>query len=353
LPPFFIEKGGVPLFISGMVQSSKEVLKQSRIILYLAIMLILFGVGGYMILEEWSFLDSLYMTVITITTVGFREARELGREGQIFTIVLITFGVGTWAFAFTSIVRLLVEGHLKNFFSQRRMERMIGTIRNHFIVCGFGRIGSLVCRQLEQEGLPFVVIEKKPSAVDELARLDYMHIGGDATEEETLKAAGIGGARCLISVLGTDAGNVYAVLSARHLNPRLYIVCRSEDDAAEDKMLKAGANKVICPYRIGGRSLANAAARPNVVEFIEFASTRKQLELGVEEVPVPPGSPLAGQSLMSSKIRERFGVMIVACRTANEDMIFNPPANHVIKEGDVLIAMGKPDSFERLHSELD
>lgn len=330
-----------------------NVLGQARIMFGMAIGLIVVGTIGYMFIEDLSLLDAVYMTIITITTVGFREVRPLDAAGKLFTVLLITGGVGTWVYAFSSILRLLVEGQLKSYFTQRRMERMIGNIDKHIVVCGFGRIGSMVCRELAHEKIPFVVIEKKPSCFEQLRELDYLYIGGDATAEETLVDAGIANARGLISVLATDAGNVYTVLTARHLNSDLYIVCRSEDEASEDKILKAGANKVISPYRIGSHSLANAATRPHVVDFVEIVTTNKEMELGLDEFPITAESPLAGLTLVESKIRERFGIIVVACRSVDGTMIFNPPANHTICEGDVLIILGQPKHLANLDRNRD
>ncbi|MBU0755474.1 MAG: potassium channel protein [Planctomycetes bacterium] len=334
-------------------QLRKNVLQQARIILSLAFLVTLIGVSGFMLIEGWGFLDSLYMTAITLTTVGFREVGEPSSAGKVFTILLITCGVGTWAYAFGSMFRLLVEGQLRNYFYQRRMEKMLDSMKKHFIVCGFGRIGMLVCRQLAEEKIPFVVVERKPSIVEELAKLEYLYVEGDASAEEVLLKAGIERARGLIAVLGTDAGNVYTVLTARYLNAKLYIVCRSEDEEAEDKIQKAGANRVISPYRIGGRSLANAAMRPHVLDFIDLVTSRKDLELGLEEVPIPAGSHLAGKTIVGTRIRERFGTIIVACRTSDNVMIFNPPADHLIQAGDVLIALGNRDCLENLDRGLD
>jgi voltage-gated potassium channel len=339
---------------SGLTEKlRRDVLNQARIIISLATLVILCGVIGYMWIERMPLLDALYMTVITLTTVGFREVGSPSDAGKVFTVVLITCGVGTWAYAFGSMFRLVVEGELRNYFHHRRMEKMIGSLKNHFVVCGFGRIGMLVCRQLEAEKIPFVVVEKNPARTEELEKREYMHIEGDAAMEEALLAAGIREARGMISVLGTDASNVYAVLTAKHMNPELKIVCRSEDEEAEDKMMKAGADRVISPYRIGGLSLASAALRPNVLDFLDLVTSRKELELGIEEVPVLPGSSLAGKTIVGSKVRERFDTIIVACRTPDEVMIFNPPADHVINEGDVLIALGKPDCLVNLEKGLD
>jgi len=328
------------------------VVRQARILFGLVLFLVLVGILGFVFIEGWPLLDAFYMTVITITTVGYGEVQALSQAGQLFTTMLIIGGVTLWAYGLSSLVRLFAEGDLRQFFSQRRVEKMIGSTKNHFIVCGFGRIGSLVCQQLAEEKIPFVAVDKKTSHFDKIDKTKFLYIAGDGTQEKVLLDAGIKRARCLISYLGSDAGNVYTVLTARHLNPDIYIVCRSEDEEAEDKILKAGANKVISPYQIGGRTLASAGMHPNMRDFIELLTSKNELALTIEEVPVPMGSSIVGQTLMESKIRERFGAIVVACRTVNNETVFNPSASYVVKGGDVFIALGKPECFLELHRDI-
>jgi voltage-gated potassium channel len=288
------------------------------------------------------------MTVITVTTVGLGEVRKLEAPGQVFTIVLIVCGVGTWAYAVGTFSRLLIEGEIRGFITRKRLKRMLTSITNHTILCGYGRIGRIVAQELAQAGTSIVVIERSPAAAQELERAGYLYMIGDATQEDVLRTAGIEKARCLISALGTDASNVYTVLIARDLNPRLYIVGRSEDETAEDKILRAGADKVISPYLIGAHSLVQAAVRPHVLNFIEVATSTRSVELSIEEIAVPDRSPLVGETLMGAKVRERFGIIVVGSRTREDNMIFNPPADYPIRAGEVLIAMGKRENLNEL-----
>ncbi len=330
----------------------REVTNHLRIVALLITGLLVFGTVGYMAVEGWNLLDSLYMTVITVTTVGLREVRTLSGPGRIFTILLVVLGVATWAYALGSFSQLLIEGELRNYFVRRKLRSMIAKLENHTILCGFGRIGQIVATELSREKIPFVVVERDGSLEEQLKHAGYFYIIGDATEEEVLRAAGIENARCLISALGTDASNVYTVLIARDLNPRLYIVGRSEDETAEDKILRAGADKVISPYLIGAHSLVQAAVRPHVLNFIEVATSTTNVELAIEEIPVPEDSPLVGQTLVGARLRDRFGIIVVGSRTRSQDMIFNPPSDYVIRPGEVLIAMGKRESLQALREAL-
>jgi len=335
-----------------LIYNGNQVKSRLRFVALQILGLLVLGTTGYMIIEGWGVLDALYMTVITVTTVGLGEVRTLGGSGRIFTIILVVLGVAVWAYALGSFSQLLIEGELRNYFLRRRLRSMISGMENHTILCGFGRIGQIVASELAREKIPFVVIEKEPALEEQLKHAGYMYIIGDATEEEVLKAAGIEKARCLISALGTDASNVYTVLIARDLNPRLYIVGRSEDETAEDKILRAGADKVISPYLIGAHSLAQAAVRPHVLNFIEVATSTTNVELAIEEIPVPDDSPLAGQTLVGAHLRDRFGIIVVGSKTKSQDMIFNPPGDYVITPGEVLIAMGKRESLQALREAL-
>lgn len=321
-------------------------------VLILIVLVILLGIVGYQILEGWSLIDALYMTVITMTTVGFEEVGTLGAGGRCFTIFLIFCGVGLWAYALGIFSQILLEGQLRDFFDKRRSEKMIKSLQDHIIVCGFGRMGTLVSREIAREKKPFVVIEKDASVLDDLRELDYHYIGGDATEEDVLKDAGVEKAKTLIAVLPSDAGNVYVALTGRALNPALHIICRTDNPGCEDKMIRAGANKVISPYEIGGRSLAQAALRPNVLSFFEMATTRHSEALVIEELIVPDNSPLIGKTLLESRIREKHGVSIVGHKNDTGDIRLNPPPSYTIEEGTLLIALGSPQGLKALSDEL-
>jgi len=326
--------------------------KNIYIVVGLVIFLIIFGSVGYYFIEGWPATDSIYMTIITISTVGLGEVRQLTQGGKVFTIFIIIAGVSIWAYALSAFSQLLIEGEVSKYFTLKRAKKMISKLTDHTILCGFGRIGQIAARELYNEKTPFLVIENNPTYTEDLKEKNYLHLIGDATNEDVLKNAGIDNARCLLSALGTDASNVYTVLIARELNPKLYIVGRSEDANAESNIIRAGADHVISPYRIGARSLAQAAIKPHVLNFIEVATSQSSMELAIEEITVPGKSPLAGQTLLSAKIRERFGVIVVGSKTRNQDMIFNPPADYKIIPGEVLIAIGKQDHLSGLRKAI-
>ena len=335
---------------SPSIQS--QALARGRQVALLALLVLFIGTVGYVLIEGWCFSDSLYMAAITITTVGFGEVHHLHDAGRFFTIFLIFCGVGIWAYTFATFSRLLLEGHFRQFFDRRRSEKMIDTLKDHIIVCGFGRMGQTVSREISEEGSPFVVIEKQESLVTELAERGYLHIIGDATAEDVLVAAGVKRARSLIAVLEGDAANVYAVLSARALNPALNIICRAECQDSENMMSRAGADKVISPYEIGGRTLAQAALRPSVLSFFEMATAMSREDLNIEELLVPPGSPLIGKTLQRSQIRETYGASVIALRGTDRETILNPPPDRLIEEGTVLLVMGRASGLKALSRDL-
>jgi voltage-gated potassium channel len=331
---------------------ASRVYSQAYVILALAVLILVIGVAGFTMIEDWSVVEALYMTVITITTVGFGEVKPLHTSGQIFTIFLVVCGVGIWAYGFGAFAKIILEGQFRSYFGRRRTERMIKSLKDHIIVCGFGRMGRLITREISREGVPFVVIEKDSDFFEDLRELDYHYIGGDATEEEVLEAAGVDRAKTLITVLPSDAGNVYVTLSARALNPALHIICRAENPGDIDKMKRAGASKVISPYEMGGRSMAQAALRPNVLSFFEMATARRHEALAVEELVASERSSLAGKTLLESRIRERYGVSVIAYRSPTDEIVYNPPPDFEIKHGTVLLVMGKPDGLKNLAEEL-
>jgi voltage-gated potassium channel len=306
------------------------------------------GVIGYSAIEGWSLLDSLFMTVVTITTIGYNVGRPLDRAGEIFTIALIVFGVGTVAYALKTATKLMLEGELRGILGRRKLEQKISQLKDHYIVCGFGRMGRLICRELARKPVPFVVIEKKSENITESDWEKYMIIQGDADRDETLLEAGIKRAKGLITVVTTDAENLYIVLTARGLNPDLYIVARAGEDGSEQKLRRAGASKVISPYLIGADRMAQAVLRPAVVDFIEFATQTENMELKMEEVMISQGSSLAGLAINKSGIRQELGIIIVAIKRADGKMEFNPSPNAVLHEGDRLIALGQPEQMKAL-----
>jgi len=298
-----------------------------------------FGTAGYMTIERWDFIDSLYMTVITLASVGFKEIHDLSLIGRIFTIILIIGGVGSVAYALSAGAKIILEGELQEVYGRRRLEKKIKELSNHYIVCGYGRMGKIICRELNEKHIPFVVIEKLQD-IDK-GDDDLLICPGDATKDEVLKEVGIERAKGLISVLPTDAENLFVVLSARVLNPKLTIVARAGEEGSEQKLLRAGADKVVSPYHIGGLRIAHTVLKPAVVDFIEFATKSGNIDLQMEEVSIGENSQLVGKTLDESGIGRELGIIIVAIRKPNGDMMFNPTFRSAIREGDMLIALGE------------
>jgi len=309
------------------------------------------GTVGYVLIEGWPAWDAFYMTVTTITTVGYREVHELSRAGQVFTVLLLIGGVGTALYTFTLLATTVVEGGLPKQLQQRRHARMLESIKDHFIVCGFGRIGSIIAREFSRRNVPFVIIERETDRVHESLELGFLTLEADASAEHVLEKAGIARARGLIAVVGTDAENVYAVLSARVMRPDLFIIGRAENEDSVRKLKQAGANRVISPYQIGAQHIAQSAISPAVVDFVQLATSSDNLELAMEEVTVGERSSLANRSILDANLRQRFGVIIVAIQREDRRMDFNPEPDASIRAGDTLVVLGRSESLKRLEAE--
>jgi voltage-gated potassium channel len=322
--------------------------KKFILILVLLFGVLIYGTLGYMIIEKMQFLDALFMTVITLATVGYKEVKELDEPGKIFTIILIFSGFGVFTYALTTGAKILIEGEIKEVFKKRKMKKMIEHLKDHFIICGYGRMGSIIVKELLANKLPVVVIEKNKAFIPEDEEI--ICIEGDATRDETLKSAGIEKAKGLITVLPTDAENLYVVLSARGLNPDLFIVARATEKGAEIKLKRAGANKVVSPYLIGGLRIAHTVLRPTVVDFLEFATRSEHLEIQIEEIEVLPQSKLVGKTIGQSGIGREIGAIIVGIKRADGRMKFNPTSQTIIKEGDILIVVGEIDKLSLLEN---
>ncbi|HZV04334.1 MAG TPA: potassium channel protein [Gemmataceae bacterium] len=307
------------------------------------------GTAGYYILEkEYSLFDAFYMTVITLTTVGYEEVHPLSPIGRIFTIVLLLVGVLTFFYTVTELVRVVISGEVQQLFGRRRMERSLAEMKNHMIICGYGRMGRHVCREFSQRGLPFVIIDRRGELLRDFDLANGIALEGDATSDEILKKAGVARARALVTVAASDADNLFITLSARLLNDKLFIVARAEGELAEEKLRRAGASRVVTPYAIGGAKVAMAVLRPAVVDFIELATGTEHLDLQIEETLIQPGSKLAGVTLLASGLRQDLGVIVVAIKKANGHLVSNPPGDAVMEAGDTLIALGARQSLDRV-----
>ena len=327
----------------------EEFRKKMFLVLALIFLIIAFGTLGYMGIEGWNFLDSIYMTVTTLTTVGYREIHELSIKGIIFTIFLIVGGVGVMLYALSTGAKAILEGELKEIFGRKKLEKKIKELSDHYIICGYGRMGRIISKELRAEGVRFVVVEKAPVSLEENG--DILILLGDATQDHVLKEAGIEKARGLISVLHTDAENLFVVLSARGLNPNLLIVSRAVEEDSEQKLLRAGATKVVSPYHIGGLRMAHTVLKPTVVDFLEFATRSGNIELQMQEIGIQEGSSLVGLTLQECGIGEGLGVIIVAIKQSTGDTRFNPTFRSTVQPGDTLIVLGevaKLKGFEEL-----
>ena len=317
----------------------KELRKRLILAMALLALVVSFGTAGYMVIERWNLLDSVYMTIITLASVGYKEIHDLSLNGRIFTIVLIIIGLGSVAFALSAGAKIILEGELQEVYGRKRLEKKIRELKDHYIVCGYGRMGKIICRELKLKNIKFVVVEKESDIVEE--KEDILIFKGDATKDEILKELGIEKAKGLISVLPTDAENLFVVLSARVLNPNLLIVARAGEEGSEQKLLRAGADKVISPYHIGGLRIAHTVLKPAVVDFIEFATKSGNIDLQMEEISIKEGSGLVGLTLDECGIGKELGVIIVAIKQSSGDMKFNPTFRSTIKAGDTLIALGE------------
>ena len=306
------------------------------------------GTAGYMLIEGWNVWDALYMTVTTVATVGYGEIHPLSPRGRLFTVVLIFGGVGTAFYTVTLLATLVVEGGLHQRFERRRAARMLEQIKDHFIVCGYGRIGSIIAAELHQQGVPLAVIERDPERVRQAIDRGWLALEADASREEVLARAGIHRARGLITAVGTDAENVFTVLTARVMRPDLFIIARVESDDAEHKLRRAGADRVISPYQIGATQMVQTALRPAVVDFFHLATSSERLDLSMEQVHIKDDSALANRSIVDAGIRQRFGVIIVGIKRAGGTMEFNPAPEAIMRAGDELVVLGRTESVKAL-----
>jgi voltage-gated potassium channel len=310
--------------------------------------IVVIGTIGYEVIEGWTLLDAIYMTVTTITTVGFREVHPLSDAGRIFSIVLIIFGVGGALYVLTSVMGYILEGQFGITVGRRRMKNRITRLKNHFILCGYGRVGEEIAQAFSEEGVPFVVIANDEQHIAQAEKEGYLYLLGDATSDEVLKEAGIERAHGLVAAVGSDTDNTFITLSARELRPDLFIEARSSTSESEGKLRRAGADRVISPHAIGGRRMAMLALRPAVVDFIDTVTYGRGRELQLENVDVADGSPLIGQNM--EQARSKVGVTVLAMRKKNGKLLANPPGEETIEEGDRLIVIGTKKRLAALES---
>ncbi len=307
------------------------------------------GTAGYWLIEaeqNISFFDALYMTVITISTVGHEAVWNLSRAGQVWTIGVIAFEIVTVSYAFTSLVTLVISGELRSMRVRRKMDKAIEQSSSHVIVCGFGGMGRMVTAELRARDVSVVIIEIDAALEPKLRTADVTYIVGDATDETTLLGAGLMRAKALVTALPSDADNVYTALTARTLHPDLLVVARAEQPTTEAKLLRAGATRVVCPQVIGATKIANLLTRPNVVDFIEVAD--KGVDLGIDEFVISPRSPVVGKTLSQTELRARTGATVVAIKRADGEALISPGADTRLAEHDTVILVGPAGMSSRL-----
>ncbi len=321
-------------------------LRNLRLIALALAGVLLTGTAGFHYIEGWPWFDGFYMVVTTLTTIGYQEIHPLSHAGRIFNIFIIVVGVALVFLAIGALTQALLEFELRSFFGRRKMEREIARLHDHYIICGAGRVGRSAARELARRPAPFVIIEQNEAKA---ARFDgdWLMMIGDATQEQALREARIRYARGLVAATTTDATNLYIVLTARGLNPRLKIIARASEEDAEKHLLKAGADSVVSPYHFAGQRIAQSFLQPHVVSFLDTATTHLGIDLEIGEIQVGRDSVFAGKTIESSRIRQDRGVIILAIKR-EKGMRFNPSPEDRIESGDFLIAMGEPGQLRQL-----
>jgi len=320
----------------------------------LLFLVLLLGTFWFTVMEDFTPLDALYMTVITVSTVGFKEVHQLDASGQLFVVFLIISGLTVLTYTLGAVGRVIIEGSIHRYLGRQRMMREIEKLNDHYLICGHGRMGQILCEELQREGVDFVVIEGNPEVAEKLVEEGYMVVEGDATEDKVLEKAGVARAKGLVAVVSNNVDNLYITLSAREMsrkdNPGLYILSRATDSSASEKITRAGADRVISPYVIGGMRIVQALLRPTVSDFMDVATQTRGMDLMFEELKISEKTGLDGVAIKDSGIRQSFDVIVIAIKKPSGRMIFNPGPEVIMQVGDVLIVLGDRDQLNRLES---
>ena len=322
-----------------------------RVLLAIAVVLAL-GTAGFATIADYPLFDAFYMTLMTMTTVGYAEIHPLGYAGRVFNSFVIFFGVSTMFLAVGATTQTIIELELSQYFVKRRVRRMIDKLDDHFIICGFGRVGRGAANELQRAGVPFIVIDNHDDKVERAMKSGMLAVLGDASRDENLRDLGISRAKGLIAALSSDADNLFLILSAKGLNPELIISARVSEEGSEQKFRRAGADSVFAPYDITGTRLAQAILRPHVATFLDFTTMGMGLNVSIEQVRVSERSECISKSLGQIQLRRQVGVIVLAIRKAGGTMLFNPDADAEIAAGDFLIAMGDAAQLRRLEELL-
>ena len=323
--------------------------KKLKFIVYAFILLIVIGVAGYMILLKVDFVDALYMTVITISTVGFGEVGTTSDQSEIFSIFMIFLGVGVVGYTFTTVVAMFVEGKLTELWKGSKMEKKISALSDHYIICGSGELAEVIIKKFIDENLNFVVITDNIKDLDDYSHHDILVIEGHSTEESILEHAGINKAKGLISTLDSEVDNIVTVLTARNLNKDIYIIANSLSKSGSEKLLKVGANKTLSAVEISGKRMASLMIKPNIISFLDVVTRIGDVELDLEEVIVKKASYLENKTLIEAQIPKKTGLIVLAIKKIEDGQLqFNPPVDYIFKIGDVLIVLGREDQVDKL-----
>lgn len=323
----------------------QNVFKKLQVGLSAILGIITIGTFGYMIIEGWNFFDAFYMTIITISTTGFKELKPLSTPGMILTVGLIITGVLAIAYTGGRGVQVLVESQI---LRRKKMIKNLAQIRDHYVICGFGRMGKQIAEHLSENELKFVVIENEPNNIEKLVELGYLFVNADATDDDALVSAGIERATGMVAVLSTDAENVFTTLSARELNHKVFIVSRAIDEGTESKLKKAGADRVVKPYELGGNRMVQLLIRPGVTDFIEGIARKRDVDISLEQIVVSDKSNLVGLTLAQSPIRSQLDIIIIAIDKSGGNFVYNPQSSAKIESGDKLIAIGHAENLNKL-----
>ncbi|SDP33000.1 potassium channel family protein [Desulforhopalus singaporensis] len=323
-----------------------------KISLILLFSTIAFGTFGYVIFEDMPVFEAFYMTLITISTVGFSEIKPLTHVGRTITIVIIVLGISLLTYTLGQVARIFVEGELRKILGRRKLEKQIAGLKDHYIICGYGRIGSIIVKELRSAGIPLIVIEQHEEQIQMLEAENVLYLNRDATSDESLIEAGLPRAVGLVTAVSSDADNVYISLSAKQIRPDIFILARASDVKNETKLLRAGASRVVCPYQIGAQRMAEILHKPTVVDFLDHALVNKELDLHIEESLLTENSPIIGKSVMESQLRLKYGVMIIAIKRISGLMVFNPGPEVEFKAGDVIVVIGQNQKLQLMKKEI-